>query len=280
MDERQLQKLLQEFQQGRLSEQELIAALKALPYEDLSFAAVDHHRNLRQGFPEVIFGQQKTPEQLLSLIDALLERHHRFLATRVAPEAADAVLARHPSIVYNSAARTLRSGNRESFLPLNVAVVCAGTSDLPVAEEAREALAVLRISAEPLYDVGVAGLHRLGPHIQKLQAADGIIVVAGMDGALPGVIGGLVGCPVVAVPTSVGYGASFGGLAALLSMLNCCAAGVTVTNIDNGFGAAFALARWLYALENYRRRMENQNSRDNDGTEESDHHGRSRTRFS
>jgi NCAIR mutase (PurE)-related protein len=206
--------------------------------EDLGFARVDHHRASRQGFPEVVFGQGKTPDQIARIADAIVRRGHSLLVTRTDAAAFDAVLTRVPDARFHAQARVIE---RRTNIPRGtgtILVAAAGTSDLPVAEEAAVSAEVMANDVERLFDVGVAGLHRLLAEHQRLTTARVIIAVAGMEGALPSVIGGLVRVPVIAVPTSVGYGASFGGLTALLAMLNSCATGVAVVNIDNGFGAA------------------------------------------
>jgi NCAIR mutase (PurE)-related protein len=217
----------------------ILAALRAAPFEDLGFARVDTHRELRQGFPEVVLGLGKTPAQIALIAERLVARGQPLLVTRAQPEAFDAVRAVISDVTYHADARaiTLRQGGvppgRGTIL-----IVCAGTSDLAVAEEAVVTAELMGNTVERLYDVGVAGIHRLLAEQARLHAARAIVVVAGMEGALPSVVAGLVKVPVIAVPTSVGYGASFGGIAALLGMLNSCANGVAVVNIDNGFGAA------------------------------------------
>jgi len=213
--------------------------LRQQPFEDLGFARVDHHRAIRQGFPEVIFGAGKTPGQIAAIAERIASRGHTLLVTRAGEDAAAAVRARLPGAIYHDAARaiTLRADDVTPGRGI-VMVAAAGTSDLPVAEEAAVTAEVMGNQVDRLYDVGVAGLHRLVAEHARLQAARVIVVVAGMEGALPSVVGGLVRAPVIAVPTSIGYGASFGGVAALLGMLNSCATGVAVVNIDNGFGAA------------------------------------------
>ncbi|MBI5864742.1 MAG: nickel pincer cofactor biosynthesis protein LarB [Planctomycetes bacterium] len=240
-----LRKLLDDVAAGRTPPAEAARRLADLPFEDLAFARVDHHRALRCGFPEVIFGQGKTCEQIESIFAALTERSPTVLATRVARDAAERVLRRFPDTRYDPLSRTLlrKSAAAPSRGGEFVGIVCAGTADLPVAEEARVTLDAVDLACETFYDVGVAGLHRLLAVSTRLREACALIVVAGMEGALPSVVGGLVDGPIVAVPTSVGYGASFGGVAALLAMLNSCASGVTVVNIDNGFGAAVHAAR-------------------------------------
>jgi pyridinium-3,5-biscarboxylic acid mononucleotide synthase len=240
--------LLQRVAAGEVTPELALEELARAPIEALEFATIDHHRALRQGFPEVIFGAGKTAAQITEIAQRISARGERALVTRADATALEAVRAKWPASRINAVARSAiipaphTEANRGPVL-----VVTAGTSDLPVAEEASETLFAAGICAERLTDVGVAGIHRLLTRSDALQRARAIIVVAGMDGALPSVVGGLVACPVVAVPTSVGYGASFGGLAALLTMLNSCAAGVAVVNIDNGFGAAMAIARFLPA---------------------------------
>jgi pyridinium-3,5-biscarboxylic acid mononucleotide synthase len=237
-----LQRLLGEVQAGRTdvaaASQQILHALRAAPFDDLGFARVDTHRHLRQGFPEVILGLGKTPAQIAAIAERLAGHGHPLLVTRATPEAFDAVRGTVPGATYHPEARaiTLRQGT----VPPGhgtVLVACAGTSDLPVAEEAAVTAELMGNQIDRLCDVGVAGLHRLLREQDRLYAARVIIVVAGMEGALPSVVAGLVHVPVIAVPTSIGYGASFGGVAALLGMLNSCANGVTVVNIDNGFGA-------------------------------------------
>jgi NCAIR mutase (PurE)-related protein len=222
---------------------EVISQLRNLPYQDLDFAKVDHHRAIRKGFPEVIFGEGKSPEQIVSIAVALLEQSDRLLVTRASPDVFSAVKASISDATYDDTARTIvadRRKERES-VP-GVLVVCAGTADLPVAREAAVTAELMDCQVERISDVGVAGIHRLLDHLPEIQKARVIVAVAGMEGALPSVVGGLVQAPVIAVPTSVGYGASFQGLAALLAMLNSCAPGVGVVNIDNGFGAGYLAA--------------------------------------
>ena len=215
--------------------------LATLPFEDLGHTRVDHHRSLRTGLPEVIYAAGKTPEQTVAIFTSLAADGVDVLATRASQATAEAVLARHPEAVHNGMARTLslRQG-RERETVGHVAVLCAGTSDLPVAEEAAVTAETFGTRVTRLYDVGVAGLQRVLAVREQLAAADAVIVCAGMEGALPSVVGGLVAVPVLAVPTSVGYGASFGGVSALLGMLNSCSPNVSVVNIDNGFGAAYS----------------------------------------
>ena len=243
----QIGTLLAEVAAGRLTPDAALERLRHLPFEDLQFARVDHHRSLRQGQPEVVFCEGKTPEQVVAICQRLAAMTGTFLGTRCSERHATALRGAFPDLAWNPLARTVHlpiEGSKEAGPEAGtILVVSAGTSDLPVAEEAAVVGEVFGHRVERLVDVGVAGIHRLFASGERLQGADVIIVVAGMEGALPSVIGGLVSAPVIAVPTSVGYGASFGGLAALLGMLNSCAAGVTVVNIDNGFGAAAAASR-------------------------------------
>jgi len=242
---KQLQDLLDQVAAGTLdpaaAKERLIAVLRAQPYEDLGFARVDHHRSVRQGFPEVILGLGKTPAQIAAIAAEIVARGSTLLVTRASAAAYEAVRARVPSAAYQAEAGliTLR---QQDITPGKgtIIVAAAGTSDLPVAEEAACTAELMGNEVARLYDVGVAGLHRLLGERERLNAARVIIVVAGMEGALPSVVAGLVSAPVIAVPTSIGYGASFGGIAALLSMLNSCASGITVVNINNGFGAGYA----------------------------------------
>lgn len=233
--------LLAAVERGETSIATAAQRLATLPFEDLGHTRVDHHRSLRTGLPEVIYAAGKTPEQTAAIFASLAADGVDVLATRASQATADAVLAQHPQAVHNSTARTLslRQG-REREVQGHVAVLCAGTSDLPVAEEAAVTAETFGTRVTRLYDVGVAGLQRLLAVREQLAAADVVIVCAGMEGALPSVVGGLVGVPVLAVPTSVGYGASFGGASALLGMLNSCSPNISVVNIDNGFGAAYS----------------------------------------
>ncbi len=244
MTERQLNRLLREVKAGRLSVTEAVAQLRQLPFEDLGFAKVDHHRELRTGFPEVIYCSGKTCEQVIEIARRIVSRNHVALATRCTSEIAETARSTFSKVAWHEAARVLVVGRppRPSARAKPIAVVTAGTADVPVAEEAAVTAETMGCRIERIYDVGVAGLHRLLRHREKLHEARVIIVVAGMEGALASVVGGLVSSPVIAVPTSVGYGASFEGLSALLTMLNSCAAGVVVVNIDNGFGAGYFAA--------------------------------------
>jgi len=232
--------LLEELRAGRVDVESAMDRLRWLPYEDLGFAKVDHHRALRGGAAEAVFCPGKTPEQVVAIVERLAARHANVLATRAGTDVAAAVAASGLPHVYHSLARLLVVRPEPIDAIGLIVVASAGTADLPVAEEAALVAEALGNRVERLQDCGVAGLHRLLAHYDRLAEANAIVVVAGMEGALPSVVGGLVDRPVIAVPTSVGYGASFGGVAALLAMLNSCAAGVTVVNIDNGFGAAVA----------------------------------------
>jgi pyridinium-3,5-biscarboxylic acid mononucleotide synthase len=230
---------------GSTSPDHAMQDLAREPFETLDYATIDHHRALRQGFPEVIYGEGKTPEQVVGIAERIAERHGAFLATRLSEAAAECLANRFRDVQLNRLARTAHLAGPESppAGKATVLIVTAGTSDLPVAEEAAVTASALGNSVARMTDVGVAGIHRLLARTNELFEAGVVIVVAGMDGALASVVGGLVRVPVIAVPTSVGYGAAFGGIAPLLTMLNSCAAGVTVVNIDNGFGAAMAASR-------------------------------------
>jgi pyridinium-3,5-biscarboxylic acid mononucleotide synthase len=243
----QLEALLRDVADGRLAPESAVDRLRHLPFEELSFARIDHHRALRQGHPEVIFCEGKTVEQVVAIAERLAAAGGAFLGTRATEAVAAALGVRFPGLEWNPLGRTVRLSDPASSSPKvgTILVVTAGTSDLSVAEEAAVTAEAFGHGVVRLPDVGVAGIHRLLSASNRLQEADVVIVAAGMEGALPSVVGGLVRVPVIAVPTSVGYGASFGGLAALLAMLNSCAAGVTVVNIDNGFGAAAAASRIL-----------------------------------
>jgi pyridinium-3,5-biscarboxylic acid mononucleotide synthase len=238
-----LRGLLERVSSGGLTIDEAERLVEAHYFCDLDFAKVDHHRKNRQGFPEVVFGQNKTTAQVVRIAEEILSRDGTLLATRIQPETMDALAARFPGGERNDSARTFVSGMPEPDIAGTrgvILVVSAGTSDMPVAEEAVVTARAMGNVTESLYDVGVAGIHRLLARRKQLTSASCVIVVAGMEGALASVVGGLVDVPVIACPTSVGYGASFNGLAALLTMLNSCASGVTVVNIDNGFGAGYA----------------------------------------
>jgi NCAIR mutase (PurE)-related protein len=240
MDQEQLKKLLEEVRSGAVEVDSALDRLRHMPFEDLGFAKLDHHRALRHGMPEVVFGKGKTPEQITEIASHLLDRNRNVLITRADPEAATMVLARCQGAEYFPLSRAIRVwGDHTIHGKGKITVVCAGTSDLPVAEEAVLTAEVMGNEVESINDIGVAGIHRLLSNRERLMNARVIVVCAGMEGALPSAVGGMVSCPVIAVPTSVGYGASFHGLAALLGMLNSCASNVTVVNIDNGFGAGY-----------------------------------------
>jgi NCAIR mutase (PurE)-related protein len=242
MDSESVVKLLTEVRRGKVSVSQAVARLRHLPFEDLGFAKVDHHRALRQGFPEVIMGQGKEPKEIAAIVRALRRRRANVLVTRLSAEKMALVKKLVFGLTYHAVAHAATWVSKPIKITGKgtVLVVCAGTSDIPVAEEAAVTAAMMGNRVERLFDVGVAGIHRLLGNRQQLYAASVVIVIAGMEGALPSVVAGLIDKPVIAVPTSVGYGASFNGLAALLAMLNSCASGITVVNIDNGFGAGFA----------------------------------------
>ena len=240
MEVEKLKALLEQVKDGEVNVDDALQSLRTLPFEDLGFSKIDHHRQLRTGFPEVIFCEGKTVAHMKQISERILAAGHPLLATRATPDMYGAVKEIASTARYNALGRTITVAQSEDVGVSGILVISAGTSDLPVAEEAVETAQIMGNQPERLYDVGVAGLHRLISNHEKLLTARVIIVVAGMEGALPSVVGGLVDCPVIAVPTSIGYGASFGGLAALLGMLNSCASGVTVVNIDNGFGAGYS----------------------------------------
>lgn len=246
-----IERLLKGVQAGRVTVEDAVQRLRTLPFEDLGFASLDHHRSLRQGFPEVLLCEGKTAKQSVAIARSLIKKGGPFLATRAEPAIAKAILKLDRRARYHADARIVAIDGKPARRAGHILVLTAGTADVPVAEEARVTAEVMGSHVETLYDVGVAGLHRLLGRKDRLFEARVAIVVAGMDGVLPSVVGGLVDCPVVAVPTSRGYGASFGGLAALLTMLNSCAAGVGVMNIDNGFGAG-CLAHRINMLDNPR----------------------------
>jgi len=249
MDPIRLRELLEQLTRGDATVDQAMAHLKDLPFTELGYATVDHHRALRQGVPEVILGESKTAEQIAGIAKELARAGQNVLVTRLDASKAEAVRNELPGFVYSAMARigTLEQTAIPVLGDRPVALVSAGTSDLPVAEECAETLRMLGAPVARVYDVGVAGIHRLLSKRESLQDAAVVVVFAGMEGALASVVGGLVEAPIVAVPTSIGYGAAFHGLAALLGMLTSCASGVTVVNIDNGFGAAFAAARILRA---------------------------------
>lgn len=242
MDTERLVELLEQIRRSEISVAQAVAQLRHLPFEDLGFAKVDHHRALRQGFPEVILGQGKDAADIAAIVRAMRKRKVKILVTRIDAQKVSRLRQLRTGLKFHTVARvgTWAPGPVKISGKGTVLVVCAGTSDIPVAEEAAVTATIMGNRVERLFDVGVAGIHRLLENRLRLDSASVLIVVAGMEGALPSVVGGLVNKPVIAVPTSIGYGASFHGLAALLGMLNSCAAGVTVVNIDNGFGAGFA----------------------------------------
>ena len=243
MDKQAILSALHQVKQGEISPEEMLTRLRLQPFEDLGYAKVDHHRAMRQGAAEVIYGQNKTPEQILGIVEKMIASGAvNILITRMAGEAAAFVSARLP-LQYDPISRIGIAEKRERQLVGSIVVASGGTSDMAVCEEAALTAQTLGNNVTRMYDVGVAGLHRLLSRLDDLMRARVVIAVAGMEGALASVVGGLVDCPVIAVPTSVGYGASLGGIAALLSMLNSCASGVSVVNIDNGFGAGFLASR-------------------------------------
>ena len=239
MDGHGIRELLQEVADGRMTVDDAVLKLKQQPFEDLGFAKVDLHRGLRQGVPEVIFGAGKTPEQITSIAERMLQRGETsVLITRMSPEAAD-VVSQSVDIRYDPVSRIGVAGRITDERVGKITVMTAGTSDIPVAEEAAQTAEALGNNVVRVFDAGVSGIHRLLAHSEDIMTSRVIVAVAGMEGALASVVGGMADCPVIAVPTSVGYGASFGGLSALLTMLNSCASGVSVVNIDNGFGAGY-----------------------------------------
>ena len=240
MDQERLRQLLQNVKSGAVEVDAALENLRHMPFEDLGFAKVDHHRAIRQGVPEVIFGKGKTPDQIIAIASRLAENAHNVLITRVDPLAAPVICQALPQSEHFPLSGAIRIWrDRTIHGKGKMVIVCAGTTDIPVAEEARVTAELMGNDIDAIHDIGVAGIHRLMHNRERLTAARVIVVCAGMEGALPSVVGGLVACPVIAVPTSVGYGASFHGLAALLGMLNSCASNVTVVNIDNGFGAGY-----------------------------------------
>ncbi|MCK4548271.1 MAG: nickel pincer cofactor biosynthesis protein LarB [Candidatus Eisenbacteria sp.] len=240
MDKERIRKLLEDVRSGEVDVGKALDILKSLPYEDLGFAKIDTHRDLRTGFPEAIFCQGKTLDQIKAIVQRHPEEDRFLMATRASKDVYETIREVRPDAVYNELARIVLVGRcREKKTDGSILIISAGTSDLPVAEEAAVTAEATGNVVERLYDVGVAGIHRLLDHNSQMSAANVIITVAGMEGALASIVGGLVQCPVIAVPTSVGYGASFHGLSALLTMLNSCAPGVVVVNIDNGFGAGY-----------------------------------------
>jgi pyridinium-3,5-biscarboxylic acid mononucleotide synthase len=240
MDQDRLKQLLEDVSKGAMSVDAAFDRMRHLPFEDLGFAKVDHHRAIRIGVPEVIFGKGKTAEQIIGIGQALLERAQNLLVTRVAPDQVAAIREAIPEIEHFPASNAMRVWRDRTMRGKGkMAIVCAGTTDIPVAEEAQVTAELMGNDIDVIHDIGVAGIHRLMHNRERLTQARVIVVCAGMEGALPSAVGGLVSCPVIAVPTSIGYGASFNGLAALLGMLNSCASNVTTVNIDNGFGGGY-----------------------------------------
>ncbi len=238
-----LKKYLKKYKSGDISENEIVQHLKGLATENLDFAHVDHHRSLRKGFPEVIYSEGKTNEQILKITESILKRNDIFMATRATPDNYTYLKAVHKNIVYYPNARIISipvPHTAKKTKGNTILVVSAGTADIPIAEEAAVTARIIGNDVKTIFDIGVAGIHRLLEYTDEFQKAQVIVVVAGMEGALASAVGGLTDKPVIAVPTSIGYGTGFGGIAALMSMLNSCASGVTVVNIDNGFGAGFA----------------------------------------
>jgi NCAIR mutase (PurE)-related protein len=242
LDQDILKELLIQLSKGETTVEESLERLKTLPFEDLDFACIDHHRSLRRGLSEVIFGEGKEVSDILAIIERMIDQEDRVMVTRLTQEKAEVIRDRFPESTYHERSRMLTLIKRQVQISGKgtIIVMCAGTSDIPVAEEAAVTAGFMGNKVDTIYDVGVSGIHRILAHRERIMKASVIVVAAGMEGALPSVVGGLVDKPVIAVPTSVGYGASFGGIAALLGMLNSCAAGVTVVNIDNGFGAGYA----------------------------------------
>jgi len=239
MNRDKLREIMEKVKNGEISIDSALDLIGFLPYEDLFFAKIDHQREIRKGFPEVIFCQGKTKEQVLSIMEKILERSSKVLATRATKEIYIAVKEKIEDAQYNELARVIKVERENIERKGKVVVVCAGTADIPVAEEAVETAMIMGSNVERVYDVGVAGIHRLFSKLDILRNANVLIVVAGMEGAIPSVVGGLIDKPIIAVPTSVGYGANFNGLSALLTMLNSCAPGIAVVNIDNGFSAGY-----------------------------------------
>ncbi len=240
MNVEEIKQLLDEIRKGKLTVESGLNKLKHLPFKDLGHTKLDNHRELRQGYPEVIYCQGKTIEQVLNIINSMVEREQNVLGTRAGQEMFETIVKVHPTVVYHELSKTITLKQKDYKSPATyISIVTAGTSDIPVAEEAAITAEFYSNKVERFYDIGVAGIHRIQGNIEKIAGARVIVVVAGMEGALPSVIGGLVDKPVIAVPTSVGYGVAFNGITALLGMLTSCASGVSVVNIDNGFGAGY-----------------------------------------
>ncbi|MDY6862611.1 MAG: nickel pincer cofactor biosynthesis protein LarB [Thermodesulfobacteriota bacterium] len=241
MNEEDLKKILYLVKDGRINIDDALEQIKTLPFESIGFATLDHHRTLRQGFPEVIWGESKTVSQIIDIMEKMAEQRENILVTRVDDEKAEKILKRFPEAKFNALARTVSWEIKSIKITGKgiILIITAGTSDIPVAEEAKVTAKIMGNRVDSLYDVGIAGIHRLFGQREKIFKAGVLIVVAGMEGALPSVVSGLVARPVIAVPTSIGYGTSFGGITALLGMLNSCSSGISVVNIDNGFGAGY-----------------------------------------
>jgi NCAIR mutase (PurE)-related protein len=242
MDEKHLESLLKDFKEGKIPIEKILGRLKELPFEDLGYAKVDHHRALRKGFPEVVYCPSKTLDQIVGIFKSLVERNENILLTRASEEIYKELKKIDDAVQYNPQARIVYVERKPRKKVGYLLVVCGGTADIPVAEEAALTAELMGSNVERLYDVGVAGIHRLLHYKDKLFNANVIVAVAGMEGALPSVVAGLAACPVIAIPTSVGYGANLGGISALLTMLNSCAPNVSVVNIDNGFGGGLNAA--------------------------------------
>jgi hypothetical protein len=241
MTGKEVEKLLKDVREGKKSVEEALEVLKSFPYTDLGFARIDHHREIRTGYPEIVYCAGKTNEQVRDIFRVMIEKESNVIGTRANPEMYESVKKFFPKAVYFDEAKIISVRNKKPEIPdTSIAVITAGTSDIPVAEEAAVTAELLGNKVIRIYDAGVAGIHRLVDKLPEIRSCRVIIVIAGMEGALASVVGGLVDKPVIAVPTSVGYGASFGGISALLAMLTSCSAGVTVVNIDNGFGAGFS----------------------------------------
>lgn len=238
MEKEKIKEVLTQFKKGRYSIEKVLEELKFLPFADLHHSKIDHHRTLRLGFPEIIYGEGKNCQHLKAIISEMLKKYEKFIVTRVSPSQAEYILKEYPECVYYPEARILTTRQARKPVKKEIAVICAGTSDIPVAEEAAITLEIIGRGVERIYDVGVSGIHRIIPYLKKINRCKILIVVAGMEGALPGVVAGLTGKPVIGVPTSIGYGTNLKGFAPLFTMLNSCSP-VVVVNIDNGFGAAF-----------------------------------------
>ncbi len=244
MDEREIKKIVNDIKSGNMSDKEAVEMLKTLPYQDFGFAKIDHHRAIRKGYPEVIYGKDKTADQIVKIAAAIYKNNKKVLVTRISPEKYEKIKKDIPFHNYNETGRIIRVGKKPKAVSVKtVPVITGGTADLPVAEEAAFTLEAMGNKVEKIYDVGVSGVHRLLSHMDKIKKSSVIIAIAGMDGVLPTLVGGLASQLVIAVPTSRGYGVSFNGIGPLITMLNSCAPGVVVVNIDGGFGAAYAASQ-------------------------------------